>query len=104
MVLRGGIIFEKKILPSVWAFYPCVHSRDFHRPNPSGMASCGDRGRSYHSFRLHDDSDLIRGYLNEGSSNETSEIFTGHNKSNIQNKMRQGIPPVLFFVKFTYKN
>ena len=99
MVLRGGIIFEKKILPSVWAFYPCVHSRDFHGSCSSGLASCCDRGSSYNSFGLHDDQDLTGGLFNESSRNETSEIFKRNNKSNIQNKIRQGRRPVLFYCK-----
>ena len=104
MVLRGGLIFEEKILPSVRTFYPCIHSRDFYRISSSDMASCSNRGGTYHSFGLHDDTDLIRRYYDESSSNETSEIFARNNKSNIQNKVGQGKYPCLTFVKINIKN
>ena len=73
-------------------FYPCVHSRDFYRISSADVASRGDRGRSYYRFGVHDDMVLMRRSFDESGSNETPEIFAWNNKSDIQNKIRQGAP------------
>ena len=81
-------MFEKKeALSAVRNLYPCVHSGDFYGIDFANVAPCRYRGCPDNNIGLHADENvdtrIERGMFDESSSNETSEIFSRDNKSNL---------------------